>query len=112
MKHMEAIVLSHDAEGAHAVPSILNGSRRKRIASGSGRPVVEMNQLLKQFDMMRQMMGNKGMMGKLMGGMMGGGGMPGMPGGDGWHGSDAGRRHARHEAPKNPEAAPGDEVLI
>ena len=76
MKHMEAIVLSMTPkERTH--PEILNGSRRKRIAGGSGRPVLEVNQLIKQFDMMRQMMGNKGMMSKLMGGMMGGGG--GMP---------------------------------
>jgi signal recognition particle subunit SRP54 len=87
MKHMEAIVLSMTPK-ERTQPQILNGSRRKRIANGSGRPVVEVNQLVKQFDMMRQMMGNKGMMGKLMSGMMGGGmpdmaamgGMPGMSG--------------------------------
>jgi signal recognition particle subunit SRP54 len=86
MKHMEAIVLSMTPK-ERTRPEILNGSRRKRIAGGSGRPVVEVNQLIKQFDMMRQMMGNKGMMSKLMGGMMGGGmpdmgamaGMGGMP---------------------------------
>jgi signal recognition particle subunit SRP54 len=88
MKHMEAIVLSMTPK-ERTRPDILNGSRRKRIANGSGRPVLEVNQLIKQFDMMRQMMGNKGMMGKLMSGMMGGGmpdmgamgGMPGMGGG-------------------------------
>lgn len=78
MKHMEAIVLSMTPK-ERTRPEILNGSRRKRIAQGSGRSVIEVNQLIKQFDMMRQMMGNKGMMSKLMGGMMGGGGMPGMP---------------------------------
>jgi signal recognition particle subunit SRP54 len=79
MKHMEAIVLSMTPK-ERTRPEILNGSRRRRIANGCGRPVLEVNQLIKQFDMMRQMMGNKGMMGKLMGGMMGGaGGMPGMP---------------------------------
>ena len=77
MKHMEAIVLSMTPK-ERTNPEILISSRRRRIASGCGRPVVEVNQLIKQFDMMRQMMGNKGMMGKLMG-MMGGGGMPGMP---------------------------------
>ena len=44
-------------------PEIINGSRRKRIASGSGRSVQEVNQLLKQFHQMQQMMkknGNKG----------------------------------------------------
>ena len=37
-------------------PSIINGSRRKRIALGSGRNVQEVNQLLKQFDQMKNMM--------------------------------------------------------
>ena len=44
-------------------PEIINGSRRKRIALGSGRPVQEVNQLLKQFESMRVMMkkiGKKG----------------------------------------------------
>ncbi|MCB1228397.1 MAG: hypothetical protein KDK99_21500, partial [Verrucomicrobiales bacterium] len=59
------------------------GSRRKRIAAGSGRPVIEVNQLVKQFEMMRAMMKNKGMMAQLAGGLMGGGGgggKGGMPG--------------------------------
>jgi signal recognition particle subunit SRP54 len=77
MRHTEAIVLSMTPK-ERASPGIINGSRRKRIARGSGRPVVEVNQLLKQFEMMRKMMGNKGMMGRLMGG---GGGFPGMGGG-------------------------------
>ena len=37
-------------------PEILNGSRRKRIADGSGVKIVEVNQLLKQFQQMQQMM--------------------------------------------------------
>jgi signal recognition particle subunit SRP54 len=37
-------------------PKIINGSRRQRIARGSGRPVHEVNQLLKQFQEMRTMM--------------------------------------------------------
>jgi signal recognition particle subunit SRP54 len=37
-------------------PEILNGSRRKRIADGSGTKIVEVNQLLKQFQQMQQMM--------------------------------------------------------
>ena len=47
-------------------PSIINGSRRKRIATGSGTTVQEVNQLLKQFDetrkMMKMMSGGKNMM--------------------------------------------------
>jgi signal recognition particle subunit SRP54 len=37
-------------------PKIINGSRRRRIARGSGRPVIEVNQLLKQFFEMKKMM--------------------------------------------------------
>lgn len=87
MSHTEAIVLSMTAQ-ERTRPEIINGSRRKRIAKGSGRTVMEVNQLLKQFDMMRKMMKNKGMLRGLMGNMMGGGGkgggMPGMPRGFGF----------------------------
>jgi len=78
MKHTEAIVLSMTPK-ERGKPEILNGSRRKRIAQGAGRPVMEVNQLLKQFEMMRQLMKNKGAMSQLAGGMMGGG-MPGKGG--------------------------------
>ena len=37
-------------------PSLLNGSRKKRIALGSGTSVVEVNQLIKQFSQMGKMM--------------------------------------------------------
>lgn len=74
MKHVEAIVLSMTPKERER-PEILNGSRRKRIAMGAGRPVVEVNQLIKQFDMMRKLMKNKGALGNLAGGMMGGKGM-------------------------------------
>ncbi|MFZ4596850.1 MAG: signal recognition particle protein [Verrucomicrobiaceae bacterium] len=74
MKHMEAIVLSMTPK-ERTKPDILNGSRRKRIANGSGRPVMEVNQLIKQFEMMRKVVANPGMMRGLMG-AMGGGGMP------------------------------------
>ena len=39
-----------------AVPQILNGSRKKRIARGSGQSVQEINRLLKQFAQIRRMM--------------------------------------------------------
>ncbi len=73
-KHVEAIILSMTLEERQN-PKILNGSRRARIAKGSGRPVAEVNRLLKQFKEMQKFM-------KQMKGMMGGmgGGMPGMPG--------------------------------
>jgi signal recognition particle subunit SRP54 len=37
-------------------PELLNGSRRKRIASGSGTSIQEVNRLIKQFEDMRKMM--------------------------------------------------------
>ena len=37
-------------------PGIINGSRRNRISKGSGRPLQEINQLIKQFNMMKNMM--------------------------------------------------------
>ena len=51
-KHVEAII--HSDERAN--PAVLNASRKKRIAKGSGRTIVEVNQLLKQFDQMSKMM--------------------------------------------------------
>ena len=79
MKHMEALVLSM-TPGERKNPGLLNASRKKRVAAGSGRPVMELNQLLQQFEMMRALMKNQGLMGQMMSGMMGGGGLPGMPG--------------------------------
>jgi signal recognition particle subunit SRP54 len=46
-------------------PEIIDGSRRKRIARGSGRPVQEVNQLLKQFQQMRVMMKKIGKNGRI-----------------------------------------------
>jgi len=59
IRHMEAIVLSMTPEERRR-PEILNGSRRARIARGSGRPVSEVNRLLKQFKEMRKMMKQMG----------------------------------------------------
>lgn len=53
--HIEAIILSMTPEERRH-PSILNGSRRRRIARGSGREVRDVNQLLKQFKDMKRMM--------------------------------------------------------
>jgi len=55
MKHVEAIVLSM-TPAERKNPSLLNGSRRARIAKGSGRPVMEVNRLLDQFRDMQKMM--------------------------------------------------------
>ena len=51
----EAIVLSMTKK-ERAKPEIINGSRRKRIAAGSGCTVEDVNRLLKQFDQMKKMM--------------------------------------------------------
>ena len=55
MAHVEAIILSMTPyERRH--PEVLKASRKKRIASGSGRSVEEVNTLLKQFEEMKRMM--------------------------------------------------------
>ncbi len=62
MKHVEAIILSMTPREREK-PGIINGSRRARIAKGSGRPVAEVNRLLKQFGEMQKFMKQmKGMM--------------------------------------------------
>ncbi|GDX88136.1 signal recognition particle protein [Gemmatimonadota bacterium] len=55
LKHAEAIVLSMTA-AERKKPEILNGSRRARIAKGSGRPISDVNRLLEQFREMQKMM--------------------------------------------------------
>ncbi len=72
-KGIEAIIQSMTKAERNS-PSIINGSRRKRIASGSGTGVPEVNRLIKQFDetrkMMKMMSGGKGKnLAKMMGGM-------------------------------------------
>ena len=85
LARQEAIILSM-TQAERDNPAMLNSSRKKRIAAGSGTSVVDVNRLLKQFEAMQQMMkqfSGKNMkklqkkMGK-MGGM--GGGFPGLGG--------------------------------
>ena len=72
MKHIEAIVLSMTPQ-ERKTPSVINGSRRSRIAKGSGRPVSEVNRLLDQFRDMQKMMKKMSVGGmRLPPGMMGG----------------------------------------
>ena len=71
MKHVEAIVLSM-TPAERKNPGIINGSRRARIAKGSGRPTSEVNRLLDQFRDMQKMMKKMGQGGRM-------GGLPGMP---------------------------------
>jgi signal recognition particle subunit SRP54 len=62
-KGIEAIIHSMTVK-ERTQPQVINGSRKKRIASGSGTSVTEVNQLMKQFDqmskMMKMMQGGKG----------------------------------------------------
>ena len=89
-KRQQAIISSMTRK-ERKTPKVLNASRKKRVAAGSGSSVQEVNQLLKMHrqmaDMMKKMSGKggKGMMGKMAAAMgmpgMGGKGMPGMGGG-------------------------------
>ena len=72
LKKVEAIISSM-TRAERADPTVLNGSRRKRIAKGSGTTVSDVNQLVKQFEEMRKLM-------KQMGPMLKGGRLPRLPG--------------------------------
>lgn len=101
LKHQEAIIQSM-TKAERAKPALLNASRRRRIATGAGRTVQDVNRLIKQYEQMEQVMkkmrkmGVGGMLGAMKG-LMGKGdqdrlteiqnqeniqlpGMPGMPG--------------------------------
>ncbi len=74
MPRTEAIILSM-TEKERQKPSIINPSRKRRIAAGSGTRVEDVNRLLRQFEQMQKMMkqfGGKGKKRRMM--------MPGMPG--------------------------------
>lgn len=84
MKRTEAIILSMTVQERRK-PQILNGNRRVRIANGAGVKVVEVNQLMKQFEQMQKLMkmmkgGNQKKLMRQMEAMRKGGGMGGMPG--------------------------------
>jgi signal recognition particle subunit SRP54 len=81
VKRQEAIIQSMTPQERRQ-PKVIQASRKRRIASGSGTSVQDVNKLLKQFQMMNKMMKKMGKMGKK--GMMRAGlpqmpGMPGMP---------------------------------
>ena len=73
LKPIEAIIKSMTPK-ERANPELLNGSRKNRIANGSGTSIQEVNQLLKQFDQMRKMMKSMNKMGgaKALQGLLGG----------------------------------------
>ncbi len=84
MINRQEAILSSMTKKERATPALLNASRRKRIATGAGASIQEVNKLLKQFQQMQGMMkklkklGGKGLM-KSLGSMLGGkGGMPDM----------------------------------
>jgi signal recognition particle subunit SRP54 len=72
MRKIEAIISSM-TRAERVDPSLINGSRRRRIAAGSGTTVSDVNQLVKQFAEMRKMM-------KQMGSMAKSGRLPRLPG--------------------------------
>lgn len=77
--HIKAIIQSM-TPAERENPDLMSPSRRRRLAAGSGRPIVEVNRMIKQFNQMRKMMkqitnGNFGAMQNMMGGAMPGGKM-------------------------------------
>ena len=80
-------VIQSMTPGERANPKSIDGSRRSRIAKGSGRTVAEVNQLVDRFFQARRMMES----------MARGGGMPGMPGAPGM---GIGKRSKARQAPK------------
>lgn len=78
MRRMEGMICAMTLKERRN-PSILNASRRRRIAAGSGVTVAELNDLLKKFAQMQQMMRKMGKFQKMMSRMgRGGGGLPPM----------------------------------
>src|SRR6266545_1440546 len=72
LKRIEAIISSM-TRAERAEPSLINGSRRRRIAAGSGTKVSDVNQLLKQFQSVQKQM-------KQLGPLLQSGRLPGIPG--------------------------------
>ncbi len=64
LKYTEAIILSMTRKERRA-PEIIKGSRRRRIAEGSGTSVQQVNQVLAQYEQMKTMMKSLGKMGKI-----------------------------------------------
>ena len=79
LQRMEAIILSM-TPAEREDPKLLNSSRKKRIAAGSGTQVVDINRLLKQYELMLQLTRqfSKGKLPKGLGGLPGLGKLGGM----------------------------------
>ena len=69
-KHIEAMIQSMTPD-ERGNPDLLNGSRKRRIANGAGRSLLEVNQFIRQFEQMKKMMFSMS-----QSGMFGGGGAP------------------------------------
>ncbi|MDH3415134.1 MAG: signal recognition particle protein [Gammaproteobacteria bacterium] len=76
----QVAIINSMTPGERRFPKIINGSRKKRIAAGSGLQIQDVNRLLKQFTQMEKMMRkmSRGGMKKMMRGMPGGGVPPGV----------------------------------
>ncbi len=109
LKRTEAIILSMTKKERQE-PEVINASRRRRIANGSGTTVADVNDLLQQFKVMRQMMQqmgkgggmNMGNLGSMLGGM--GGGMPAGMGGMAGMGGGGGSKRVAPPPPRDPLA--------
>ncbi len=113
LKYIEAIILSMTLQERHN-PDILNGSRRKRIARGSGTSVQEVNQLLEQFSqmrtMIRQMSSGKGPWARMAQQFGGNAGMPAMPklsGGSGGNSKKTGKAARKERRKQKAKARSG-----
>ncbi len=93
LAHIEAMILSMTAQERRE-PGLINGSRRRRIATGSGRTIQDVNRLLTQFEQMKKMM--RGLTN------MDPGAMPSLPGMGGKHGGSnktASKKNKRKPSP-------------
>ncbi|MDN5570649.1 MAG: signal recognition particle protein [Propionibacteriaceae bacterium] len=95
--HIEAIIYSM-TPAERANPDILNGSRRARIAKGSGMTVSDVNGLVNRFKETRKMMQQMGR----------GGGLPGMPGMPGMPGARRPAKQAPQAKKKNRKGVSGN----
>lgn len=105
MKHMEAIITSMTLQERRH-PEVIDGSRRRRIARGSGTTPQEINQLVNQFEQMRKMM-KQVTTGKMPRGMGGMPGMEGMPAGMALPQGPARRPSAKHQRERDKPRSPG-----
>ncbi|MFC0675577.1 signal recognition particle protein [Brachybacterium hainanense] len=108
LTRIEAMIRSMTPAERHD-PKLINGSRRARIAKGSGTTVQAVNQLLERFKQAQQMM-------RQMGRGMAGGGMPAMPGGPGMgmgkksRGKQAAPKQGKKSKSRNPAKAAREEA--